>query len=131
MGLCGVCWLQALSKRNDDPTSASRPWDKDRDGFVMGEGAGVLVLESLEHALARGATIYAEYGGGATTCDAHHMTEPQPEGKGERRRRVCGGGGHMSCHVMGPAACGGAQGHGPGPVTPLLGQQAAKGAMPA
>lgn len=78
----GFIACKALSKRNDDPQAASRPWDRDRDGFVMGEGAGVLVLESLEHAQARGATILAEYVGGAFTCDAHHMTEPQPEGKG-------------------------------------------------
>ncbi|KAI7838733.1 hypothetical protein COHA_007529 [Chlorella ohadii] len=78
----GFIACKALSKRNEDPQAASRPWDRDRDGFVMGEGAGVLVLESLEHAQARGATILAEYVGGAFTCDAHHMTEPQPQGKG-------------------------------------------------
>ncbi|PSC74659.1 3-oxoacyl-[acyl-carrier] synthase chloroplastic isoform B [Micractinium conductrix] len=78
----GFIACKALSKRNDDPAAASRPWDQDRDGFVMGEGAGVLVLEELEHAKARGANILAEFVGGAFTCDAHHMTEPQPEGKG-------------------------------------------------
>lgn len=82
IGLAGFCAIKALSQRNDAPAQASRPWDKDRDGFVMGEGAGVLILESLEHALARGATIYAEYLGGAVSCDAHHMTEPSPEGEG-------------------------------------------------
>lgn len=82
MGLAGFCALKALSQRNDAPTKASRPFDRDRDGFVMGEGAGVLVLESLEHALARGATIYAEYLGGAVTCDAHHITEPRLDGEG-------------------------------------------------
>lgn len=83
-GVGGFIACKALSKRNDDPTKASRPWDRQRDGFVMGEGAGVLVLEEYEHAKARGARIYAEYVGGYFTCDAHHMTEPQPEGKGVR-----------------------------------------------
>lgn len=82
MGLAGFCACKALSQRNDEPTKASRPWDKDRDGFVLGEGAGVLVLESLEHAIARGATIYAEYLGGGVSCDAHHMTEPRQDGEG-------------------------------------------------
>lgn len=82
IGLAGFCACKALSQRNDAPTKASRPWDKDRDGFVMGEGAGVLILESLDHALARGAPIYAEYLGGGVSCDAHHMTEPSPDGEG-------------------------------------------------
>jgi 3-oxoacyl-[acyl-carrier-protein] synthase II len=81
IGLSGFVAIKALSERNDDPTKASRPWDKDRDGFVMGEGAGVLVLESLEHALARGAPIYAEYLGSAVNCDAYHMTNPRENGE--------------------------------------------------
>ncbi|KAF3361473.1 3-oxoacyl-[acyl-carrier-protein] synthase I, chloroplastic [Chlamydiales bacterium STE3] len=82
MGLAGFCACKALSERNDEPQKASRPWDKARDGFVMGEGAGVLVLEELEHALARGATIFAEYLGGGISCDAYHMTEPRSDGEG-------------------------------------------------
>lgn len=82
MGLAGFCACKALSQRNDAPTKASRPWDKDRDGFVLGEGAGILVLESLEHAQARGATIFAEYLGGGVSCDAYHMTEPRQDGEG-------------------------------------------------
>lgn len=73
---------RALSTRCDAPEKASRPWDKGRDGFVMGEGAGVLVFESLDHAQKRGAPIIAEYLGGAFTCDAHHMTDPRPDGLG-------------------------------------------------
>lgn len=82
IGLAGFCACKALSQRNDAPTKASRPWDRDRDGFVMGEGAGILLLESLEHAQARGAKIYAEYLGGGLSCDAHHITEPRPDGGG-------------------------------------------------
>lgn len=82
MGLAGFCACKALSQRNDAPEKASRPWDKGRDGFVMGEGAGVLVLESLEHAIARGAPILAEYLGGGISCDSYHMTEPRPDGEG-------------------------------------------------
>ena len=76
-----IC-CRALSTNNDDPQGASRPWDQGRDGFVMGEGAGVLVMESLEHAQARGANIICEYLGSAITCDAHHMTDPRPDGRG-------------------------------------------------
>jgi len=82
IGLAGFVACKALSTRNEDPTRASRPWDQARDGFVMGEGSGVLLLESLEHALARGAPIYAEYLGGAINCDAHHMTDPREDGLG-------------------------------------------------
>ena len=81
-GIGGFIACKALSKRNDDPQAASRPWDKNRDGFVMGEGAGVVTLEEYEHAKARGAPILAEFIGGAFTCDAHHISEPQPEGRG-------------------------------------------------
>ncbi|GMJ15738.1 ARABIDOPSIS BETA-KETOACYL-ACP SYNTHETASE 2, BETA-KETOACYL-ACP SYNTHETASE 2 [Hibiscus trionum] len=82
IGLGGFVACRALSQRNSDPTKASRPWDASRDGFVMGEGAGVLLLEELEHAKRRGATIYAEFLGGSFTCDAYHMTEPHPDGVG-------------------------------------------------
>ncbi len=81
IGLAGFVAIKALSTRNEDPTKASRPWDQGRDGFVMGEGSGVLVLEELEHALARGAPIYAEYLGGAINCDAYHMTDPREDGE--------------------------------------------------
>ena len=81
-GVGGFNAMKALSERNDSPQTASRPFDKDRDGFVMGEGAGVLILESLDHALARGAKIYCEIGGGGATADAHHITAPHPEGLG-------------------------------------------------
>jgi 3-oxoacyl-[acyl-carrier-protein] synthase II len=79
----GFSAIQALSTRyNDNPEVASRPFDKDRDGFVIGEGAGIIILEEYEHAKRRGAKIYAEYAGGAMTCDANHMTAPHPEGRG-------------------------------------------------
>ncbi|XP_051114081.1 3-oxoacyl-[acyl-carrier-protein] synthase II, chloroplastic-like [Andrographis paniculata] len=81
-GVGGFVACRALSQRNNDPTKASRPWDTDRDGFVLGEGAGVLILEELQHAKRRGATIYAEFLGGSFTCDAYHMTDPHPEGTG-------------------------------------------------
>jgi 3-oxoacyl-[acyl-carrier-protein] synthase II len=83
-GMGGFNAMHALSTRNDDPTTASRPMDKDREGFVLGEGAGSLVLEELEHALARGAKIYCEVGGGGMSADAHHITAPHPEGLGAR-----------------------------------------------
>ena len=82
LGIAGFAAARALSTRNDDPAAASRPWDKDRDGFVLGDGAGVLVLEEYEHAKARGATIYAEVAGFGYNSDAYHMTMPVADGSG-------------------------------------------------
>jgi 3-oxoacyl-[acyl-carrier-protein] synthase II len=85
MPIAAFASMQALSRRNDEPERASRPYDRDRDGFVMGEGAGALVLEAEEHALARGARIYAELAGTSVTADAYHITAPDPQGLGATR----------------------------------------------
>jgi 3-oxoacyl-[acyl-carrier-protein] synthase II len=85
IGVGAFAAMKALSTRNDDPQGASRPWDRDRDGFVMSEGAGVVVVEELEHAKARGATIYCELNGYGLSADAHHMTAPPPDGEGAAR----------------------------------------------
>jgi 3-oxoacyl-[acyl-carrier-protein] synthase II len=82
LAFAGFCAIKAMSTRNQEPAKASRPFDRDRDGFVMGEGSGVLILETLEHAQKRNAHIYAELVGYATNCDAFHVVQPDPEGRG-------------------------------------------------
>jgi len=82
LGVGGFCALKALSRRNDDPEHASRPFDRDRDGFIVGEGAGVVILEELEHARRRGAQVYALFAGAGMSCDGFHITQPEPSGRG-------------------------------------------------
>jgi 3-oxoacyl-[acyl-carrier-protein] synthase II len=105
--LAGFAQMRALSTRQDDPEAASRPFDADRDGFVMGEGAGILVLESEEHALARGATIYAELAGVGITADSHHMTAPEPTGAGAARAMRLA----LECAGLAPEQIGYVNGH--------------------
>ena len=88
LGMGGFVAARALSHRNDDPATASRPWDRDRDGFVLGEGAGVVILEELEHARARGARVYCELAGYGMSADAHHITAPPEDGDGARRSMI-------------------------------------------
>mgnify|MGYP001618382471 CR=1 FL=1 len=85
LGISGFCAMRAMSTRNHEPKRSSRPFDRERDGFIMGEGAGVVVLEELEHAKARGAKIYCEVVGYGNTADAHHMSAPAPDGEGAAR----------------------------------------------
>jgi len=82
LSYAGFCSMKAMSTNNENPQKSSRPYDLNRDGFIMGEGSGILVIESLEHAQARGAHIYCELSGYAASCDAYHITSPDPEGKG-------------------------------------------------
>lgn len=122
LGLAGFCAARALSTRNDDPPSASRPFDAGRDGFVMGEGGGILILEELEHARARGARVYCELVGYGASADAHHITAPAPDGDGARRAMLSA----LSQARMAPADVGYINAHG---TSTQLGDVAETGAI--
>lgn len=102
VSVAGFCSMKALSTRNEDPSKACRPFDKERDGFIMGEGSGILILEELEHAIKRGATIYAEVVGYGATSDAFHITQPDPEANGARNAmRLALEDGNVDCNEVG------------------------------